>query len=72
VVQAAEAGGSGSRHIEPYLTVREVASRLRLCTATVYRLCESGGLAHVRVSNAIRVGEGDLRRYLKVRTARNP
>lgn len=26
------------------LTVREVAERLRVCTATVYRLCESGRL----------------------------
>ena len=66
------AGGSGFRHIGPCLTVREVAARLRLCRATVYLMCESGGLAHVRVSNAIRVGEGDLRRYLKGKTARKP
>ena len=43
--------------IGPYLTVREVAARLRVSTATVYDLCESGGLTHVRVSNAIRVAE---------------
>jgi excisionase family DNA binding protein len=35
------------------LTVREVAERLRVCTATVYRLCESGRLWHLRVSNAV-------------------
>jgi excisionase family DNA binding protein len=46
------------------LTVREVAARLRVSTATVYDLCESGGLAHVRVSNAIRVGEDDLRAFI--------
>jgi excisionase family DNA binding protein len=38
-------------------TVREVAGRLRVSTATVYRMCERGELGHVRVSNAIRVPE---------------
>jgi excisionase family DNA binding protein len=37
------------------LTVREVASVLAVSTATVYKLCTRGELAHVRVSNAIRV-----------------
>ena len=64
------AGGSGSGSTGPYLTVREVATRMRLSTATIYRLCESGGLGHVRVSNAIRVAEADLRRYLEGRTTR--
>jgi excisionase family DNA binding protein len=64
VVQAERAGGSGSA-IGPYLTVREVAARLHVCTATVYSLCESGGLAHARLNNAIRIGEADLRRYLE-------
>ena len=59
------AGGSGSASIGPYLTVREVAARLRLSTATVYRLCESGGLQHARVSNAIRVAEIDLRAFIR-------
>jgi excisionase family DNA binding protein len=63
VVQA-ERAGSGSVS-GPYLTVREVASRLRLSMATVYRLCESGGLEHVRVSNAIRVAEADLREFVR-------
>jgi excisionase family DNA binding protein len=35
--------------------VREVAQRLRVRSATVYRLCERGELPHLRVSNAIRV-----------------
>ncbi|MGC9983488.1 MAG: helix-turn-helix domain-containing protein [Polyangia bacterium] len=65
-----EAGGSGSGLIGPYLTTREVAARLRVCTATVYRLCEAGKLPHIRVSNAVRVGEDDLRRYLEGRTRR--
>ena len=41
---------------EVYLmSVKEVAKTLRVCTATVYNLVEWGELAHVRVSNAIRV-----------------
>jgi excisionase family DNA binding protein len=37
------------------LTVREVARFLRVSTATVYKLCTRGELAHVRVLNAIRI-----------------
>jgi len=40
---------------ERLVTVREAAARLGVCTSTVYRLCAQGKLAHVRVSNAIRV-----------------
>ena len=65
VVQA-EGGGSGApRALGPCLTAREVANRLRVSTVTVYRLCETGRLPHVRVLNAIRVDERDLRTYLR-------
>jgi excisionase family DNA binding protein len=37
------------------LTVREIATALRVCSATVYQMIERGELEHVRVSNAIRV-----------------
>jgi len=37
------------------LTVREVAERLGVCTATVYALCRDGKLEHVRIANAIRI-----------------
>ncbi|OGQ86528.1 MAG: hypothetical protein A2289_19150, partial [Deltaproteobacteria bacterium RIFOXYA12_FULL_58_15] len=47
----ARVAAGGTDHL---LTVREVASLLRVCTATVYSLCERGELAHVRLSNAIR------------------
>jgi excisionase family DNA binding protein len=46
------------------LTVADVARELRVCTATVYKLCAAGELAHVRVSNAIRVAPADLAAYL--------
>jgi excisionase family DNA binding protein len=44
----------------PLLTVREVAGVLRVSTATVYKLCARGELAHVRVLNLIRIPEGAL------------
>jgi excisionase family DNA binding protein len=47
------------------LTAREVAQRLRVCTATVYRLCEKGALEHVRIANAVRVPYSALRKFLE-------
>jgi excisionase family DNA binding protein len=39
-----------------FLTIREVAERLRVCRATVYRLIDKGQLRALRVSSgAIRV-----------------
>jgi len=49
---------------EPFLTVRDVAERLRVSTATVYSLCRGNHLAHYRVSNAIRIPESSLASYL--------
>jgi excisionase family DNA binding protein len=40
---------------EPLLTVADVAGRLGVSKATVYKLCDAGALVHVRVANAIRV-----------------
>ncbi len=42
------------------MNVKEVAKALRVCTATVYDMVERGELAHVRVSNAIRVVVRDV------------
>jgi excisionase family DNA binding protein len=42
------------------LRVADVAERLRVCAATVYRLCERGELAHVRIVHSIRVRRADL------------
>ncbi|HET8539987.1 MAG TPA: helix-turn-helix domain-containing protein [Anaeromyxobacter sp.] len=42
------------------LTVREAARALRVSTATVYKLCASGKLMHVRALNVIRVPERAL------------
>ena len=54
---------SGSALVVPHeclLTVREAAARLGVCTSTVYKLCAEGKLAHLRVSNAIRIAPGHL------------
>ena len=48
--------------LERLLTVKEAAERLLDCTATVYGLCKSGKLGHVRVGNSIRVHEAELGR----------
>ena len=47
------------------LSVRSVAELLSMSTATVYKLCEQGKLAHVRVLNAIRVAPMDLLAFVE-------
>jgi excisionase family DNA binding protein len=49
----------------PLLSVRQVAARLGVCTATVYALCARGALPHVRVLNAIRIEVGDLEAFVE-------
>jgi excisionase family DNA binding protein len=50
--------------VECLFTVREVAQRLSVSSATIYALCEHGELAHVRVSNAIRIVPDELEAYV--------
>ena len=52
------------REETPLLNVRQVAARLGVCTATVYRLCDKGELRHVRVLHAIRIAPADLQAFL--------
>jgi excisionase family DNA binding protein len=52
------------------LSVREVARRLGVSTAIVYRFCERGELAHVRVSHTIRITSADLAAYVARQRAR--
>jgi excisionase family DNA binding protein len=49
---------------EPLLSVADVARRLSVSTATVYGLCGSGKLPHVRIMNAVRVRPADLRGFI--------
>ncbi len=66
VVQAKTAMVASNRRRtgREFLTVREVALALRVCTATVYRMCERGQLGHVRVSNAVRIRPDWLEEFL--------
>jgi excisionase family DNA binding protein len=50
-----------------YLTVREVASMLRVSNMTVYRLINAGELPAVRVGKSFRLREDDVDRYLAAR-----
>jgi excisionase family DNA binding protein len=45
------------------LTVRAVAARLGVSAASVYGLCGSGVLPHVRIGNAIRIEPGELEAF---------
>jgi excisionase family DNA binding protein len=46
------------------LSVADVADQVGVCGATVYRLCESGELPHVRIVNSIRIRPADLAAFL--------
>jgi excisionase family DNA binding protein len=50
--------------VNDLLSVREIAARLGVSTATVYRLCDRGELPHVRISNAIRFAPADLAEFI--------
>ena len=47
--------------------VREAATQLGVCTATIYTLCAEGKLEHVRVGNAIRVAPRALSAFIATR-----
>jgi excisionase family DNA binding protein len=48
-----------------FLTVREVATRLRVSPATIYALCAKGKLAHARVSHSLRISLRDVEALLR-------
>jgi excisionase family DNA binding protein len=52
-------GGKGD-----LLTVRAVAARLGVSTATLYGLCARGELRHVRISNAIRIEPAEVEAFI--------
>jgi excisionase family DNA binding protein len=51
------------------LTVREVATSLRVSTMTVYRLIKAGELRSTRVGKGYRIRASDLEKYLGGATA---
>jgi excisionase family DNA binding protein len=50
-----------------FLTVAEVAQRLRVSNMTVYRLINSGQLPAVRVGRGYRIRTDDVHKYLEAR-----
>ena len=50
-----------------FLTVNEVATRLRVSNMTVYRLVSSGELPSVRVGRLVRLRTDDVETYLSGR-----
>lgn len=48
-----------------FLTVAEVATRMRVSKMTVYRLLHGGELPAVRVGRSFRVREEDVDEYLR-------
>src|SRR3954464_4168246 len=57
-------GGPKVSAVVRLLTVREVAERLAVCTATVYALVERGELPHLQVSNTIRIRPADPEAFI--------
>lgn len=53
-----------------YVTVRELATELRVSRMTIYRLLESGALASVRVGHSYRVTRAAVDAYLADATRR--
>jgi excisionase family DNA binding protein len=53
-----EAAGEG------LLRVADVATQLGVSNATVYELCATGRLRHVRILNSIRIAPADLDAFL--------
>lgn len=49
----------------PFLTVKEVADRLRVSKMTVYRLIQDGSLPAVRLGRSFRISRYEAFEYIK-------
>jgi excisionase family DNA binding protein len=50
---------------DDYLTVDEIADKLRVSKMTIYRLIHAGELPSVRIGSSFRVTRANLARYLE-------
>lgn len=57
--------GSGNNSEVEFLTVAEVAARMRVSKMTVYRLVHGGELEAVRVGRSFRVPDEAVQEYLR-------
>jgi excisionase family DNA binding protein len=57
------------RRAPAYLTVDQVAARLKVHPATVYKLCDRGELPHFRMLNLLRITADDIAAYIAKRRA---
>lgn len=57
--------GSSDLSDSQFLTIAEVAARIRVSKMTVYRIVHSGELPAVRVGRSFRVTEDDVQEYLR-------
>jgi excisionase family DNA binding protein len=62
--KARERTAPGLQTLEAWLTPAEVAARLRVCRATVYKLCAKGELGHVRVGLSVRIAQSHVNAFL--------
>jgi len=53
------------------LRAADVAEQLGVSTATVYKICKSGDLPHIRIVDAIRVRPTDLAEFVSARRRPN-
>ena len=58
-------GASGDGADDRFLTVAEVAARMRVSKMTVYRLVHSGELEAVRVGRSFRVRDEAVQEFLR-------
>jgi excisionase family DNA binding protein len=56
----------------PLFTVKELASRWRVCTATIYTLAKTGKLESLRIGNSIRFMETTIAAYEQTRIGAKP
>ena len=56
---------SGDLSESKFLTIAEVAAKMRVSKMTVYRLVHGGELPAVRVGRSFRVTEDDVNEYLR-------
>jgi len=65
VMTSSDSGPEGSRPHAEFLTVAEVAARMRVSKMTVYRLVHGGELEAVRVGRSFRVPDHAVEEYLR-------